>query len=760
MIINIPLEQIDDNPWQTRRAYDDAYITELAADIYRNGLIQIPAGRILMKNGRYPDGLVLNSEQVAKFEVDAHLLNDDAVRIQLAVGHNRLRAYRLLRDQIRRRAEALSAEALALDASLERVTPEQLHRWDAMPVHVAAYDDQAMAKMAWAENEQRRDLTPLEEALAIQHAMTDFGWNQTEAGEHFGLNRATVANKLRLLKLPADVREHLHTGKISERQAGRLLPLYQLPEPALKAAAEEDPNRGWTPTSQDAVERALNGSSSDDIELRVQRVMERVLRPLDGKTFPLAEQVADGNPAVHQGRCPGCEMIVKRDGADFCGDKTCFEIKTESWRSHLIGLAQARNRGLKALNENKVSLWQVEHFSYGNEENGRAIAVAGCPRDNLRLYYDPDRSAGVRAGGVPEVRIVCAKDGKPCYCLQAKEREARADQPPDPAEIAEKEAKKRLEREIVQPAVNALIDALAGMEPEAWRVVLKKTTYGLQSDILDGEWEKVIRHVARRTISGAVPWHGHEHLDKARVDIDDLLHPASITPQYPDAAPEDPMPDIRRRFARVNGWIDSLTKNQPTTAALRGNIENLERIQAELDALPNEQVEELFYGAVGIALTLLRELLPICIEDAVELSRGFEHVGWLTGTPPGDINWKTHLDKASAGVLRYTLAIVCSYGDGGHKVRRERLEARLRQVGGVADTQAQLGLETAVAWLRNYTDEHNRTWRDITEEWAVDEFKKTYSGLKDHDKLIEQAIAELWEEYEAAETAVSEEVDT
>src|SRR4030042_3627952 len=93
-------KHIKNNPWQTRsREPDPAYIEELAQDIKKNGLLQVPMGRIISVNG--------------------------AGMVQLAFGHNRLRAY------------------LHLNLPL-------------MPVDVRVLTDEQMADFAWSENEKRR----------------------------------------------------------------------------------------------------------------------------------------------------------------------------------------------------------------------------------------------------------------------------------------------------------------------------------------------------------------------------------------------------------------------------------------------------------------------------------------------------------------------------------------------------------------------------------------------------------------------------
>lgn len=85
MLIYVPINQIDDNPFQARQEYGD--IADLAARIaaaagsYPDtfGLMQVPRGRLLFRTAA--EERVLNTEQIAKFGVDEHLINDEAMRV-------------------------------------------------------------------------------------------------------------------------------------------------------------------------------------------------------------------------------------------------------------------------------------------------------------------------------------------------------------------------------------------------------------------------------------------------------------------------------------------------------------------------------------------------------------------------------------------------------------------------------------------------------------------------------------------------------
>jgi ParB family chromosome partitioning protein len=102
-------------------------------------------------------------------------------------------------------------------------------------------DDRERLELALVENLQRSDLNPLEEAEAYQALQEKFGLNQEEVATRIGKARTTVTNALRLLKLPAEVRELLRDGRLT---AGQARPLLTLPSPeeqidlALRAVTE------------------------------------------------------------------------------------------------------------------------------------------------------------------------------------------------------------------------------------------------------------------------------------------------------------------------------------------------------------------------------------------------------------------------------------------------------------------------------------------------------------------------------------------
>ncbi len=94
-----------------------------------------------------------------------------------------------------------------------------------VPVLVIEASKQDMLELAIIENVQRDDLNAMEEALAYQHLISDFGLTQEQVSSRVGKSRSTVANLVRLLNLPIDVQVAVAEGRISGAHARALLPL-------------------------------------------------------------------------------------------------------------------------------------------------------------------------------------------------------------------------------------------------------------------------------------------------------------------------------------------------------------------------------------------------------------------------------------------------------------------------------------------------------------------------------------------------------
>jgi ParB family transcriptional regulator, chromosome partitioning protein len=162
-ISEIPIEEIEVNPFQPRTHFDQEALLELAESITVHGIIQPITVRRLAPQ-----------------------------QYQLISGERRFQASKL--------------------AGLK-----------AIPAYIRSADDQQMLEMALIENIQRENLNAIEIALSYQRLITEIGLKQDELGERVGKNRTTVTNYLRLLKLPPDIQIAVRDNKLSMGQARAII---------------------------------------------------------------------------------------------------------------------------------------------------------------------------------------------------------------------------------------------------------------------------------------------------------------------------------------------------------------------------------------------------------------------------------------------------------------------------------------------------------------------------------------------------------
>ena len=163
-ILNIPLNDLEPNPLQPRSAWDDEKLDELAASLQEHGIIQ----PLIVTQG-------LGSKPY-----------------QIVAGERRWRA--------------------AKRAGIEYA-----------PVLVRDLSSMQALEVALVENVQRADLNPIEEALAFRQLVGEFGLTQEQVAERVGKSRSAIANTMRLLEAPEEVRRAVVEGAITAGHARTLL---------------------------------------------------------------------------------------------------------------------------------------------------------------------------------------------------------------------------------------------------------------------------------------------------------------------------------------------------------------------------------------------------------------------------------------------------------------------------------------------------------------------------------------------------------
>jgi len=159
-------------------------------------------------------------------------------------------------------------------------------------------------EIALIENLQRQDLNPLEEAQAYEKLIVDFGLTQEEVARRVGKNRATVANMLRLLKLPAEVQQWLRDNKLSTGHAKALLSLPG-PDAILDAAKRVIQGNLSVRHAEMLVGRIAKGETPsgeaavDDVEDPNVKAAIRALEQVIGTKVAIHESQGKGKIEIH-----------------------------------------------------------------------------------------------------------------------------------------------------------------------------------------------------------------------------------------------------------------------------------------------------------------------------------------------------------------------------------------------------------------------------------------------------------------------------
>lgn len=182
-VVQIPLDQLRANPYQPRKTFNEDSINELAVSIKEHGVIQ---------------PIIVRSV---------------------------LRGYEIIAGERRWRASQVSG--------LETI-----------PAVVRDFTDQQVTEIALIENIQREDLNAIEIALAYQGLIEQFNLTQEQLSEKVGKSRSHIANFLRLLQLPNDVKEYVSRGTLSMGHARAIVGLEN--EDLIRKATQLTLENGWS----------------------------------------------------------------------------------------------------------------------------------------------------------------------------------------------------------------------------------------------------------------------------------------------------------------------------------------------------------------------------------------------------------------------------------------------------------------------------------------------------------------------------------
>ncbi|HVT29077.1 MAG TPA: ParB/RepB/Spo0J family partition protein [Lacipirellulaceae bacterium] len=162
--------------------------------------------------------LWLNCDAIARNPYQPRQTFDEAEIADLA---DSIRTHGILQPLVVRRV----GDGYELIAGERRLRAAQAADWQQVPVQIREVDDRQMAELAIVENVQRKDLNAIEKAESFQRYINQYQCTQEELAARVQVDRSTVANLLRLLELPADVKQMVQQGEISQGHARALLPL-------------------------------------------------------------------------------------------------------------------------------------------------------------------------------------------------------------------------------------------------------------------------------------------------------------------------------------------------------------------------------------------------------------------------------------------------------------------------------------------------------------------------------------------------------
>ena len=430
----VPFENIDPNPWQTRLVEDPEHVAALVDSIKQDGLLQIPTARPLTGD-----------------------------RYQLAFGHSRLAACR-----------QLHAQGL--------FSPN-------FPLNVQELTDEELFRAAVTENNARKELTAIEIARAMQIYRDDFGKSSHEIGQLFQLSASAVRNKIRLLGLPEETQDQIERGALTESAGRSLLQLQRLDPEKVSEVTRSVAEDGLT--SDDVLQNTSDlirnsphtvimhtswadppPRAGDDLWLLrewipdlddpdgvfnvvmfarlMTAVREEKIEVADTKTAPaywdkftlqtFEDLVADyfNHPdhwqELHAGygrrflevfqalvdqqhTCSACPFYLQSAGSHYCGVKPCWDWRRDRYLAEHGAQLSASLGGIQIYKKEDGKSARVSDYSGWKHEEQAARAVAALfetwlaardPRLRLKLYSHSYRAH--EATGSNWYDLVCVGD--------------------------------------------------------------------------------------------------------------------------------------------------------------------------------------------------------------------------------------------------------------------------------------------------------------------------------------------------------------
>jgi len=256
-LLALPIEAIERNPEQPRKRFDELKLEELAASIREHGV------------------------------VEPILVRKDGGKYRILAGERRWRA--------------------AARAGLKEI-----------PAVVREASEREAFELARVENLQRADLNAIEEAEAYDVLVSDHGLTQEEIAKRVGKERSTVANALRLLKLPEDVRDSVRDGQLDMGHARALLGIDDAE--AIRKAAGRAIREGLSVRATEALVRALTHKEKKEPPKKaetpaIKDLTQRLQRRLGARCRVVPKSAVAGRLEIEYSSLDELDGILARIGA-------------------------------------------------------------------------------------------------------------------------------------------------------------------------------------------------------------------------------------------------------------------------------------------------------------------------------------------------------------------------------------------------------------------------------------------------------------
>jgi ParB family transcriptional regulator, chromosome partitioning protein len=256
-LLMLPVEAVERNPKQPRKRFEEAKLEELAASIREHGI------------------------------VEPILVRKDGMRYRILAGERRWRA--------------------AQRAGLKEV-----------PAVLREASEREAFELALVENLQRTDLNAIEEAEAYEVLVEDHGLTQEQVAERVGKDRSTVANALRLLRLPADVRDLVREGRLDMGHARALLGLEGTEE--IRKVAHRAVREGLSVRATEALVRLLSlkgkkKASTSGESPAIRALVQRLQRRLGARVRVVPKSAVAGRLEVEYTSLDELDGILAKIGA-------------------------------------------------------------------------------------------------------------------------------------------------------------------------------------------------------------------------------------------------------------------------------------------------------------------------------------------------------------------------------------------------------------------------------------------------------------